>query len=101
MWLPAVAARVLECVSVDEMTPEDLRLELSNINVFRIHPNEIHVAITGPMPNVWWEHDGPMVTARSDGTRLTGLIKEAIKFFPADHVRLNCLQYYLSTKLHR
>ena len=38
MHLPVVATHVLEYVSIQEMTQEDLHKAIRNINVFRIYP---------------------------------------------------------------
>ena len=88
MHLPTVAACVLEYVSIQEMTQEDLHEVIRNINVFRIYPYEISVPISEPMPHMWWANNGTVAPTRSDRTGLTALMQEAHHFFPYGHVRV-------------
>ncbi|KAI6032425.1 hypothetical protein EDC04DRAFT_2605233 [Pisolithus marmoratus] len=78
--VPTAASRILEWMVVSGMSCEVLADRITEINVFKIYPEEVHTMIPKQMPWKWWV-DGPAVTTGFGIQLVTELIKEAMEFF--------------------
>ena len=79
MQVPAVAAQVLEWVSVQEPDVETLMCQIKTINVLKVYPAEARVASTWATQGKWWVWGVPAQDVLQ--ASLTQLVTEAQKFF--------------------
>ena len=87
MKVPAVASQVLRLVAVEEIPREPLFERICNINVLRVHPQEVRFAITEVMLRLWWENDGISTQDRLTHAGLAQLTNEACTFLRPAVVR--------------
>jgi len=84
MQVPAVAAQVMELVSVGDPDAPTLMGQIKTIDVFKVYPAEARVQSTRATPGAWWVWGVPCnVVPR---TTLRQLVTEAQQFFPQTQV---------------
>ena len=94
MQVPAVAAQVLEWVSVQEPDVQTLMHQIQTINVFKVYPTEARVPSTWATKGEWWVWGVPAKEVLR--TSLTQLITEAQQFFPQHTVsQFSCCNIWL------
>ncbi|KAL4075120.1 hypothetical protein V8B97DRAFT_1915762 [Scleroderma yunnanense] len=67
-------------VAVQEMECEELLYNIGTLNPFKVHPEEVQVAISATMPRDWWSSSQPAGTG-VNSAGLKQLIGEACLFF--------------------
>ena len=84
--VPAVAAQVLEWVSVQEPDVQTLMCQIKTINVLKVYPTEARVASTRATQGEWWVWGVPAQDV--PWASLTQLVTEAQQFFGQHKVSL-------------
>ena len=79
MQVPAVAAQVMELVSVGDLDAPTLMGQIKTIDIFKVYPAEARVQSTWATPGAWWVWGVPCDVV--PWTTLHQLVTEAQQFF--------------------